>query len=156
MSLTQYTIERKFPVSAERLYRAFVDPGDIKVWYWGNKRKNVEVEQDLRIGGRFSVVTDVSNRKGWGSDQAGMRGMYLVIEPGKKLIHTLHWDAPVGYNEPGMNPLDEVIVVNIEPHGDGSALQYIHMGIPDDGVSAPEHERSVRITMDLLEKHLAK
>lgn len=72
--------------------------------------------------------------EGWGGDRAGMRGIYLVLEPERKLIHTLHWDAP------GMSPLDEIIVVNINGEGETSNLEYIHMGIPDDGQSAPEHE----------------
>ena len=154
MSLTQYTIERTFPVDAERLYRAFIDPDDLKVWVWGPDARDVRSEIDLRINGAYDISMDVSGRKGWGGPRAGMRGIYLVVNPGRKLIYTLHWDAPVGYNAPGMNPLDEVIVVDIQPEGDGCRLKYTHMGIPDDGKSAREHERSVRETLELLDKHL--
>ncbi|MBZ0136262.1 MAG: SRPBCC domain-containing protein [Planctomycetes bacterium] len=146
MKLTKYTIERKYPVSADRLWAGFTDPDLLKQWIWGPGARDVQVERQLHLNGTFNISMDAGDTR-W-----GMRGMYLVIEPGRKLIHTLHWDADVGYNGEGMNPLDEVIVVNIAPDGNGSSIEYIHMGIPDDGQSAPEHERSVRVTLDLLEK----
>ena len=149
MKLTQYTIERNYPVSPDRLFAGFTEPELLKQWVWGPGAKDVQVARDLQINGTFNISMD------GGDTRWAMRGMYLVIEPTKKLIHTLHWDADVGYNGEGMNPLDEVIVVNTAPDGEGSALEYIHMGIPDDGQSAPEHERSVRVTLDLLEKVLA-
>lgn len=149
MNLTKYTIERKYPVSADRLFAGFTQPELLKQWIWGPGAKDVRVEQQLRLNGTFNISMD-GGEKRW-----GMRGLYLVIEPDRKLIHTLHWDADVGYNGEGKDPIDEVVVVNIAPDGDSSALEYIHMGIPDDGQSAPEHERSVRVTLDLLEKVLA-
>ena len=60
----------------------------------------------------------------------------------------------MGYNEPGMSPVDEVVVAKFEAREDGALLRYTHHGIPDDGVSAKEHERNVRITLDHLAKHL--
>ena len=154
MNYTQYTIERKFAVSADRLYAAFTEADDLKAWVWGKDAKDMQIELDLQVNGAFEISMDVTDRKGWGGPRAGMRGIYLVIEPGRKLIHTLHWDAPVGYNEPGMNPLDEVLVCEFQDDGAGSLLKYTHMGIPDDGGSAAEHERSVRETLELLEAHL--
>ncbi|MCB9894574.1 MAG: SRPBCC domain-containing protein [Planctomycetes bacterium] len=149
MKLTSYTIERGYPVPPERLYAGFTEPDLLKQWIWGPGAKDVRVECDLQINGTFNISMD------GGDSRWGMRGMYLEIQPGRKLIHTLHWDADVGYNGEGKHPIDEVIVVNIKPYADGSALEYLHMGIPDDGRSAAEHERSVRATLDLLEKVLA-
>jgi uncharacterized protein YndB with AHSA1/START domain len=149
MGLTQYTIERKFAASPAALYRAFTDPAVFAKWVWGLQAKNVQAEFDLRINGILRVTDD----QGKGRHDL-FRGIYLVIEPGQKLIHTIHWHGDVGYNGPGMKPLDEVLVVSFIPDGEGSLLRYLHMGIPDDGMSAKEHERSVRVTLDGLEKLL--
>lgn len=154
MSLTAYTIERRFRVTPERLFRAMTDPADVAVWIWGPYGRDVRVETDLVPGGALRATTDVTGR-GWGVDVAGLRGVYVEVRPPSRLVHTLHWDAPVGYNAPGKNPVDEVVVIGIEPDGDGSRFVYSHLGIPDDGVSAPEHERSMRACFDLLERHLA-
>lgn len=149
MRLTQYTIERKLPAKPEAVYAAFTDPAIYAKWVWGSYGKAVQAEIDFRINGILRVSDDAGNGR-----RDLFRGIYLVIEPGVKLIHTIHWDGDVGYNKPGMNPLDEVSVVSFIPDAEGCLLRFLHMGIPDDGLSAPEHERSVRVTFDHLEKVL--
>lgn len=149
MALTQYLIERKYDAPPAAIYRAFTDPAVLAKWVWCLQAQNVQAEIDLRINGTLRVSDD----QGQGRHDL-FRGIYLVIEPGLKLIQTVHWDGDVGYNRPGMSPLDEVLVVSFLPQGDGCLLRYLHMGIPDDGKSAKEHERSVRVTLDGLEKLL--
>jgi uncharacterized protein YndB with AHSA1/START domain len=150
MALTQYVIERTFSAPPAAVYRAFTDPSLFAKWVWGDFGKDVQAEIDLKINGLIEVTdTDGKQRRRL------FRGIFLVIEPERKLIYTLHWDGDVGYNRGGNVPVDEVLVLDFLPHDDGCQLRYRHMGIPDDGVSAPEHERSVRVTLDHLEKVLA-
>jgi uncharacterized protein YndB with AHSA1/START domain len=149
MKLTQYTIERKLNAPPERVYRAFTDPIELAAWVWGGFAKATKAEVDLQINGTLEIAID----EGEGMASA-MRGIYLVIVPNQRLIHTVHWDASVGYNLSG-KALDEVLVIDFLPDGAGCLLKYLHMGIPDDGRSAEAHEKSVRATLDYLEKHLA-
>lgn len=154
MTLTSYTIDRTFPVPPERLFRAFTDPEDLRAWVWGADAPGVTAEVDLRVGGLVRVTMRMPDAEG-GEQVMGFRGVYAEVDAPRRLVHTVHWDSSVGYNEPGMNPVDEVLVTAIEPHENGARLRYTHLGIPDDGQSAPEHERSVRVTLDVLERHLA-
>lgn len=154
MRLIGYTLCRTFRASPSRVFRAFTDPEDLAAWVWGEYSKDVRATLDLRPGGAFEITTDVSGRTGWGRERAGMRGLFVEVLPAAKLVHTLHWDAPVGYNAAGKDPVDEVISVTFEADPAGTRLSYTHLGIPDDGISAPEHERSVRSTFDLLERRL--
>ena len=147
-------IVRTFNHPAERLFKAWTDPQDLGTWMWNPYDRNLDVEVDLRVGGRYRIYTDAPPDQGKPGDRWGMVGFYTEVVTNKRLAYTLHWDAPVGYNEPGMNPLDEVLVCEFQLDGEGSLLKYTHMGIPDDGGSAAEHERSVRETLDLLEAHL--
>ncbi len=150
MALTQYVIERTYTAPREALYRAFTQPELFARWVWGDYGKDVRAEIDLKINGLIEVTdTDGKQR------HRLFRGIFLVIVPDEKLIYTLHWDGDVGYNRGGNVPVDEVLVLDFLPHEQGSLLRYRHMGIPDDGASAPEHERSVRVTLDHLEKLLA-
>ena len=55
-----------------------------------------------------------------------------------------------------MNPVDEVMVVEISPDAAGSRLALSHLGIPESPGSAAEHERSVRSTLDDLAAHVAR
>lgn len=154
MPLTSYTIERPFRVSPERLFRAFTDPSDVRAWVWGQDGRDVRVELDLRPGGALQVTTVVDGPQG-ADTRIGYRGQVVLFEAGRRLVHTLHWDAPVGYNAAGLDPVDEVLDIEVVPDGETSRLCYTHRGIPDDGQSAREHERSVRVTLDCLERHLA-
>lgn len=147
MKLTSYTIERSFAASPSRLYEAFTQPRQLAKWVWGNYVKECRAETDLRINGQMQIETD----DGTGFKPA-MRGIYLVIVPGKKLIHTVHWDGDVGYNRNGKDPVDEVVVVDFLREKKGCKLRYLHMGLPDDGGSAGGHEKSVRATLDFLER----
>lgn len=150
MALTQYVIERVFSAPPAALYRAFTDPSLFAKWVWGSFGKDVRAEIDLTINGLIHVSdTDGKQRVPL------FRGIFLVIEQDARLTYTLHWDGDVGYNRGDNKPVDEVLVLDFLPHDDGCQLRYRHMGIPDDGVSAPEHERSVRVTLDHLEEVLA-
>ena len=147
MKLTQYTIERKYAVTPARLYRAFTDPAEFASWVYGTNTKGMGADIDLKINGAYQVWMEIDSKR-----DSQFRGIYLVIEPDQRLVHTVHWDADVGYNKGENRPLDEVLVLDFLPDGNGSLLRYRHMGIPDDGASASEHERSVRITLDGLAK----
>src|SRR5688572_15044934 len=149
MKLTQYTIERRFSAPPERVYRAFTDPVELAAWVWGGFAKATKADVDPWINGTLEIAID----EGEGMASA-MRGIYLVIQPNQRLIHTVHWDASVGYNLSG-KALDEVLVIDFLPDNAGCLLKYLHMGIPDDGRSAAAHEKSVQATLDYLEKHLA-
>ena len=153
MPLASYVIERSFPVPPARLFHAFTAPEDLATWAWGPYGKDVAAEVEAKVGGTFSVTTDGASfgKKG---ERAEMRGVYLEFAPPRRLVHTLHWDAPVGYNGPGKDPLDEAVVVEFAPEGAGTRLRYAHLGIPDEGASAKEHERSMRACFDLLARHL--
>lgn len=142
---TSYTIERTLAAPVERVWKAFVDPADLARWVWGASARNVRVEQELAVGGAFRVVTDMD--VGGKVEPWQFRGLYAAIEPPRRLVHTVHWDASVGYNDDGRNPVDELIVVELEPAGDGTRLRYTHHGIPDDGRSAKAHEGAVGQTL---------
>jgi len=150
VKLTQYVIERQLAAPVGAVYQAFTDAAVFSKWVWGSYGKAVQAEIDLQINGLLRVSDD----QGKGRHDL-FRGMFLVIEPNRKLIHTLHWDGDVGYNRNGKQPVDEVMVLDFVAEGGGTLLRYRHMGIPDDGVSAPEHERSVRVTLDSLAALLA-
>ena len=48
----------------------------------------------------------------------------------------------------------EALVKSIPLNRPGAPEEIAAAGIPDDGLSAPEHERSVRATLDVLASHL--
>ncbi len=148
---TQARAVRRFAVRPERLWTAFVDPDDMAQWMWGGLGSNARADCDLRIGGKYSVYTDsTATADGWASDRIGRLGVYVDIVSGQRLVYTLHWDAPVGYNQKGIAVADEVLFVSIEANGDETVLEVHHVGIPNDGVSAEGHALGLGNELDTL------
>ena len=150
---TRVCVRRRFRATLERLWRAFTVPADMASWMWGGFAENCVAESDLRIGGRYSVYTDSrATADGWPSDRIGRLGIYVEIVPERRLVYTLHWDAPVGYNQQAGVVADEVFLVTFAPDGDGTIVEIEHMGIPGESGANIEHGRGLADEFD----HLAR
>jgi uncharacterized protein YndB with AHSA1/START domain len=150
MKRTEYTIERTFTAPPARLWRAFTDPEELGRWIWAGLGGEVWAEVDLRVGGAYRVYTKLAGGRHHGADWSGMCGIYVDLEPERRLIFTLHWDADVGYNRPDALTLDEVVRATFEPDGDGTRMTFTHLGIPDDGQSASVHRQGEEQAIEVL------
>jgi uncharacterized protein YndB with AHSA1/START domain len=101
---------------------------------------NCVAESDLRVGGRYSVYMDSNaTAAGWPSDRVGRLGVYVEIVPERRLVYTLHWDAPVGYNQVAGVVSDEVFLIGFAAAGEGTMVEIEHVGIPADSGANVEH-----------------
>ncbi len=142
---------RRFDAPVSRLWRAFTDPADMAAWMWGGLADGCVADADLRVGGTYSVYTDSNATKdGWPRDRIGRLGVYVDIVPEEYLAYTLHWDAPVGYNQQVDVVTDEVMLVTFREDGDGCVVELRHVGLPDDGISAVEHGKALAEEFDHL------
>ena len=146
-------IVRTFNHPAERLFKAWTDPQDLGTWMWNPYDRNLEVEVDLRVGGRYRIYTDAPPDLGKPGDRWGMVGFYTEVVTNKRLAYTLHWDAPVGYNEDGGLVLDEVVQVDFAPQGEKTEIRYLHLGVPDEK-SAGLQTKAIQHTFETLDQML--
>lgn len=137
-----------FAASPDVLYDAFTEPALAARWMWGAGAPNVVAEMDVRVGGRYRISRDAppNDDSGWPSDTWAIAGVFVEIDPMRKLVYTLHWAGPVGYNQDGSEVLDEAAIVTFDPLDGGTRVTYQHIGIPDDGISAHEHGKAVDAT----------
>ena len=148
---TQVLARRRFDAPVARLWRAFTDPSDMAAWMWAGHGRNCVGENDLRVGGSYSVYTDSkATADGWHTDRIGRLGTYIEGAEESRLAYTLHWDAPVGYNQQGGVVTDEVMIVTFDADGDNTIVELRHLGIPDDGVSAVEHGKALAAELGFL------
>jgi len=150
---SQILIVRTFNTPVERVFQAWTDPQVWGKWMWNPYDRNLEVEVDLRIGGRFRIYTDAPPDMGKPGERWGMVGFYTEIVTNKRLAYTLHWDAPVGYNEGGSWVLDEVVQVDFTRQGEKTEVRYLHLGVPDEK-SAGMQEKAIQHTFDTLDQML--
>ncbi len=145
-------VTRDFAAPPERLYRAFTDSAEAAAWMWGSSAPNASAEMDVRVGGRWRVGKDAppDDDSGWPSDRWAMSGVFVELDPAHRLVYTIHWEGPVGYNQTGGEVLDEAAIVTFRQIATGTRVVFEHVGIPDDGMSAAEHGKGVAATFEDL------
>ena len=132
-------IERVFPAPPARVFEAWTAPDLLKRWAWGSLSRDVEADVDLRVGGDYAVST--KSREG---DTWCFSGKFLEIDPGRRLVYTVRWDAPMGY-EVG----EERVTVEFSDRGQETVVTFLHEGAPA-GIAAETHEQGWNNTFDML------
>jgi len=145
-----FTLERVLDAPVERVWRAWTDPEEFAGWIWAGMGQDPWAEVDLRVGGAYRAYTRYPGGRHGGEGWSGMCGLYVEVQPERRLVMTVHWDADVGYNRPDALTLDEILLVDLEPEGERTRLTLSHLGIPDDGKSALAHQQGVATSLDLL------
>ncbi|MCO6431974.1 MAG: SRPBCC domain-containing protein [Deltaproteobacteria bacterium] len=113
------TVSHSFPVAAERVYDAWLDPLLIGQWMFGPKVRDeqvVSIEIDPKVGGQFSFLV---NRQNTVIDHVGR---YLILDRPRRL--EFEWGVK------GMSDNSRVIV-DIEPNSSGCKVNLTHELHPD-------------------------
>jgi len=106
-------ITRRFEVSAERVFDAWLDPEKARKFLFATpKGQMVSAEIDPRVGGSFNIT----ERRG-GQD-AEHTGEYLEIDRPRRLVFTMH-------TEKG-SPDRSVVSIDIVRQGSGCELKLTH------------------------------
>jgi len=113
---TTLVIRRHYPVSPEKLWRAWTDPQALSAWFGGGGPGSVKrADVDLRVGGRYCIAF-----VGGDGEQHEASGVYQVVEPFTRLAFSWVFSKTTP---------DRVSRVNlqIEPRGDeGCELVFTH------------------------------
>lgn len=136
-------IERQFDVVAEKVFAAFTNPKDMRVWW----TEDTEFDIDLKVGGSYTIT-----RKG-GDVSYRMTGEYIEIESPHKLKFTC--------DMPDFSPIFDTITINIAADGKGGSLvTFIQEGpgieselkeLAEGSVS--ESEKGWQMGFDLMDAH---
>lgn len=149
------TMTIDLPADPERVFATLTTPRDLEAWAWAGLGRDATAETDPRPGGRFSIAITPDDPAGWPRPRWAMRGIYVEVDSPRRLVHTLHWDAPMVYNEGGADVVDEVVTIDLAPGDDPgtTVLRYRHDGIPS-AEAAAVHRGGIEATYALLTRHL--
>jgi uncharacterized protein YndB with AHSA1/START domain len=86
-----FVIERVFPVSQERLFRACTDVKEMSQWFAPAGMKTIKAEQDLKPGGTYHY----GMASGQGNEMWGMV-TYKEITPNSRLVYRQSFSDPKG------------------------------------------------------------
>ena len=84
-----YSVEREYPVSIERLWKAWTDASELESWYHPIDLRSTTgaTISDLVVGGLWSCGVEVPEH----GFTAYFFGKYTIIQHNKILEHTLHY-----------------------------------------------------------------
>jgi uncharacterized protein YndB with AHSA1/START domain len=107
-------IEMDLPAPIEEVYAAWTEPSTMARWL--SPVGHAEVEADVRVGGRFTVVMVGGGRR------IEHTGEYLTVDPPRELSFT--WSSPYTGAEPS------VVTVVLSQDGEGTHLALVHERLP--------------------------
>lgn len=113
-------LHRVLSAPAERVYRAFLDPGAMCKWLPPYGFSGTVHRMDAKVGGEWRMsFTNFSSKK-----EHAFGGRYLELEPGKKLRYTSTFDDA---NLPG----EMITTVTLTAVSVGTEMHVVQEGIPD-------------------------
>lgn len=139
------TISKEFPVTPERLYKAWTSPEELKSWWHPMGNELTAVTNDLKEGGKvqYTFKTGVSD------DNIEIGGTYETVRPNEELVYTWVWQLshqPVGNG-------DYKLHIRFEPAGAGSRLQVAQENFGSEEAVQP-HKEGWEKALEELEAYL--
>ena len=104
---------RRFAASPERVFAAWTRPQALSLWWCPPGWDAVEFVVDLRIGGQYRLAM----RRTRETQVIGVHGIFLAIEPPRRLVYTWNWEGAF----PDMPPTEVRIL--LRPDRDGTEVQ---------------------------------
>jgi uncharacterized protein YndB with AHSA1/START domain len=148
-----YFVERQFPFSVERLWRAWTSSQELESWYcpiYLNVIPGTAISEPV-VGGRWAIAVDVSpngfNAYFWGS--------YKEVELNRKLVHELCYsqdELEFALQEP--QPDSHLVQIDFTEHKDGCAVRFSQFGEMDQD-QAEASKEGIESYFDNLETFLS-
>jgi uncharacterized protein YndB with AHSA1/START domain/catechol 2,3-dioxygenase-like lactoylglutathione lyase family enzyme len=139
--MAEFATTRRMRAPIRRVFRAWQDPRDLERWAWGSLGVDCRAEVDFKVGGKLLVSTARRDGARW-----SFSGEYVEIVPNRRIVHTLAWQAPMGYE-----PVDESISVRFADDDGGTTVAFRHRGDLSEA-SLAEHGRGWEDVLDALQR----
>jgi uncharacterized protein YndB with AHSA1/START domain len=144
-------VRRTIRASPERLFAAWTEPAQLRLWWGPAHVACPAAEVDLRVGGRYRLANQFADGSIW-----WIAGTFETVEPPRLLIYS--WELSAGDLAPGGMPppvqAAERVTIRFEPHGDTTEVVVIHERIADEP-SRVSHEQGWFGCLDGLIEYLA-
>jgi uncharacterized protein YndB with AHSA1/START domain len=152
---SELRIKRAFKAKQSKVWKAWTEPADLKIW-WGPKSFTTpSFETDLRVGGKYLYCMRSPDGKNfWGT------GKYIELVPGSKLVYTDSFSDPQGnvvpagqYGMSGPWPMELLVTVSFHERDDATELELVHQGMPE-GMPSDMAKSGWNEAFDKLEEYL--
>lgn len=122
-------VRQTFPVSRERLFRAWSRPEELTQWFSPEGYRAPEADVDVRPGGRFRIAM----QKLPDGEPFYVSGEYRVVDFPSKLVFTWTWE------DPAENVRDSVVTVDLIERDGGTEIVLTHERLPAERRESHAH-----------------
>ena len=127
-----YSVEREYPVSIERLWKAWTDASELESWYHPTDLSSTKgaTVSDLSIGGLWSCGVEVPEH----GFTAYFFGQYTKIVPSELIEHTLHYTTSAEeFAKTDLSTESHLIRIEFENRGTSSWSKFSQFGLLPEG-----------------------
>jgi glutathione S-transferase len=133
-------IERFIKAPRDRVYAAWIDPAQLKLWFGPENVETHDLVADVRVGGKYRW--DLSNPEG---ERMTVLGEYRELQPGKKIVFTWRWDDDEVWEN-----RTSIMTVEFDDVDGGTQLRLRHEQLPSEE-SRDRHNQGWNSVLDKLE-----
>jgi len=105
-------LTRSFAVAPDKVWRAWIEPAALRIWFGQSDAPGWQAEMDVRVGGRYRLVM-----LGPQGNYYEARGVYREVVPGRRLAFTWTWQE-------GAGAVEALITVRFKPVDGGTELDF--------------------------------
>lgn len=149
-----YSVEREYPVSIERLWRAWTDASELEAWYFPTDLSSTKgaTTSVLEVGGLWSCGVEVPEH----GFTAYFFGTYTTIVPNQLIEHTLHYTTSAEeFVAKDFSTESHLIRIEFEARGASSWSKFSQFGELPDG-QAEMAQAGMNSYLESLSQHLVK
>jgi len=149
-----YSVEREYPVSIDRLWKAWTDASELECWYFPTDLSSTKgaTVSELTIGGIWTCGVEVPEQ----SFTAYFFGKYTKIEKNRLLEHTLHYTTShEEFMAKDFETESHLIRIEFEDRGYSSWSKFSQFGELPEGQAAMA-QAGMNSYLDSLAQHLVK
>ena len=136
-------VRRMLPGAQARVFKAWTDPEEIKIWGGPAEVSVPRFDCDFRVGGSFRMVMLKANGEEWVA-----KGIYREIKPPERIAYTWIWEEDTPAEE-----IETFITVEFLDRGNETELVLTHEGLAS-AESAENHTGGWNSMLVKFENHL--
>ena len=149
-----YSVEREYPVSIDRLWKAWTDASDLESWYYPTDLSSTKgaTVSELRVGGLWSCGVEVP-KQGF---TAYFFGQYTKIVPSELIEHTLDYTTSAEeFAKKDFSTESHLIRIEFEDRGTSAWSKFSQFGELPEG-QAEMAQAGMNSYLESLAQYLAK
>jgi uncharacterized protein YndB with AHSA1/START domain len=147
-----YSVEREYPVSIERLWKAWTDASELEAWYFPTDLSSTKgaTRSEVEIGGLWACGVEVPEH----GFTAYFFGKYTSIVPNQLLEHTLHYTTSAEeFEAKDFSTESHLIRIEFEDRGGSSWSKFSQFGELPEG-QAEMAQAGMNSYLESLARHL--